>query len=248
MIRRIFPFLIVVILVLTGCEGQEGPAGPEGSSLLHVLGSVARVDENFGYVEIEMYNFLDIPEVTINDIPIQYNIQQHLFHYCDFPICFGDSTKLAIDYTKVDGTPGTVRAEAMVPGKVEITSHEEDSTAYISWGDNITVTWEHPPGAEIFSARFNLNLQYEDTLKETKWIEFDLDSLMTETTLAIPLSDFFPDESDVDTLLCGYGHFYIYAINGPKQANDEGNVHGDGEGLFSLYTDGIRFEVEIIAP
>lgn len=143
---------VVLLKGLVGCKGPTGPQGPEGptASLIYVLGGVElelSLFEPTPDARVKVTNSPGIPSVKINDIEVPlwsqyppYSYEDLMYRDDSFPISAGDSAKLLVNYTKLDGNSGIAQAKVVLPD-LEITSHLISSWFPISVGDSVTVTW-----------------------------------------------------------------------------------------------------------
>ena len=247
------------VMILIGCQGPEGPLGPqgeegpqgpegeEGPTLINVLATLSgpQPPANTDYaIQVKIYNFPTIPCVTLNDILLPNKMGKFWFINSFAQFAPGDSASLVIDYTMLDGIEGTARAQAVLPEQFELTSHDTSAVAPINWGFDFPVTWTTSEWTDFYKIDFHLGIEYDDTLGTRNFLEYYLDSLVTDTVITIPTSQIFPPREEVDTLYVNEGYFYIDAYNGPGFPGDEGNVAGDGFGFFFGCTYGPKLEIE----
>jgi len=241
--------LIAILIAIMGCRGEQGPQGPPApeSPPICVFGFVygPTGSDTTSSVGINVYlkEFLpEIPLTKINDIEIPAGcFGGNSFCYSEYDLAVnpGDSANLTIGFTKVDGSPGTVWAKGVLPGKFAITSHDTASEDTIMKGDSVTVTWAPSSGASYYFIDFYFYYHYIDTSGNDESFSYSMDTTLTDTSITFPASMLFPNLAEIDSVRYGYGHFDIEAIHGPVlEGGSEGNVSGDGLGFYLLETEG----------
>lgn len=253
-----------LLMVVAGCEGPEGPQGPAGqqgpegpegpagTSYIYIDGYVCSPTQWDTTCDADVFvgNNPSFPVVEINDVNLSSGAgDPNWFNHSDFPISTGDSAELVVTYTKTDGNPGTARANIILPGPFEITSHD---TLYdtISVGDSLAVCWTSSDGADAYSVYFDMYYEYIDTSGDYRYFGFHYDTLFTDTCIVFSQAELFPNAGEIDSIWYGYGNFHARAINGPVQEGDQGNVTGDGIGFFygRTYGDELRIRFRDSGP
>jgi len=239
--RRIFavaiPATIACLAALVGCEGPEGPIGPSGAPYVYVEGDVSVYPEDsLGYAFVQVLNNPGIPSVEINGfrIPPVPDFQPHVFRG-DFPILPSDAVHLYVAYPKLDGSLGIAQASVILPGLFQIV-HPDTScdTISISLGDSLTVRWESARGAAIYSFSLSFQYEYVDTAGIHRSSSYySAVTLLGDTSITFSQAELFPDLERIDSVESESGHFDVWAISGPVQEMQPGNVTGDGFGFFN---------------
>ena len=261
--RSMVVFIVVSVIAalyvgLIGCEGPQGPVGPSGDSLpVYLWGAVGapELEELPAYVLIS--NVHEIPSVEINGIRIPftspltgggcagYFLQGIVFSLDDFSIPAGDSASLVVTYTKVNGNPGTARANIVLPDQFEITSHDTSSVVDIPVGTGLTVSWTSSKEADAYHVYLDLDYDYTDTSGAHQSFYFSADTLITDAFITFLPSQLFPDAGKIKAVESSRGEFDISAIAGPLWEGAEGNVTGDGIGFFYGLTFGGHLDLEV---
>jgi hypothetical protein len=200
---------------------------------------------------VDVYESPGIPSVDMNGIwispsdPFYRLCDPYRFLDDDLDISCGDSVELRVTYAKFDGTPGSARANVILPGQFEITSPD---TCYdtISIGESLVFRWTLSNGADAYVADFRLAYSYRDTLGNRQYFDYTVyDTVFTDTFITFSQVQLYPNLEAIDSLEYGYGDFQLSAMNGPAPEEDEGNVIGDAIGFFNGWTYGgyvyIRF-------
>jgi hypothetical protein len=236
--------MIVIIVALCagliGCKGPKGPQGPQGppgTLLAHITGAVETPTSwnSDGYAEVVVLWTHDVPAVWINDIHLSFNptmVGPRIFRHYDFPISAGDSAKLVTTFTKLNGDPGTARADIIMPGQFEITYPDTSYPHILGVGASLAATWSSSDEAEAYWAYLILYYNYTDTLGHSDLFYYESDTLLTDTAITFSSLTLFPNAGEIAQISSGWGSFRVWAVAGPAQAGAELNVTGDGVGAF----------------
>ncbi len=247
----ILSFLVAAafLTVIVGCEGPEGPQGPPGPAQVYIVGWIKNNGGDYltGMSLVETYNLPEIPHVMINDTQIHYDpgpppvpaIPLRFIDY-DLPIVAGDSAKLSVSYTRLDGYPGIAQANIMMPGPFEIIL-PDTSFDTLAVGDSLIFRWTSSEGVDVYLIDFYLHYSFADTADSMRMFYQSFDSLMADTSIIFPTTQLFPDLGEIDSIVYSSGRFHLWAINGPIQEGEQGNVTGDGFGFFCGWTRGGYF-------
>ncbi|MBU1707482.1 hypothetical protein KKB28_06165 [bacterium] len=230
--------VVAALMILTGCEGPEGPQGQPGPAPIYIVGYIESPGmRNETYrARVEIYGNPGIPTVEINSIPLIRQNPNYFSHY-EFPISAGDSAKLLVTFTKLDGTLGNAWANIMMPGPFDF-AIPDSSNDSIQFGDSVIVQWFSSEGADVYSFDFRSMFHYRDTSGIYQYLVYDFDTVFADTLITFPPSLLFPDTAEIDSMLYGYGNIILYAKTGPVNDYDMGNVHGDGIGFLTGMTFG----------
>lgn len=254
---RITGFVLLALSMgFLGCKGPVGPAGPDGSpgpSFIYVSAGVEGPTawDTTSNVMVYVYNSPVNPGVEVNGIAIPFQGFQYgsyTFEDWNFPISPGDTAGLVVTYTKVGGGPGTAQGSAVLPGQFAIASHDTSILVNIAHGTGLTVMWTSSGGADAYMVDLYLDYDYIDTLGFSKSFYCDIDTFVTNTFIVFGPSELFPNEGEINFITSSWGYFDVSAITGPYQEGMDGNVTGDGVGLFYGYQYGGGLNIGASSP
>lgn len=233
---------------MLGCRGPTGPRGGLGSPLVYITGDIRSPTpwDSTGYVYLTVYDAPEVPSVKINGINIPRLPVSDRFADRDFPISPGDSVELLVSYTMFDGGPGIARANIRMPAQFQITSHDTSSIIdTFPIGEDLVVTWTSSGGADGYTIHFFIGYSYWDTLGNEKSFRSGGDTLTADTSINLPSHILFPNFSEIDSIHHLGVTFSVSAVAGPLQEGADGNVTGDGLGLFHGRTYGgdLKFQL-----
>lgn len=241
------------LFLLTGCEGSRGPQGPAGQSgpaQIVVNGSVRLPgyfypNESLPSVYVGVSNSSSIPQVEINGLEIPLYYPPNSFMYDGFPIQAGGQANLTVHATGYDGSPLTAQASITLPGSFYVTSQDTALVNPVPYGSDITFTWLPSLAADVYEIFFSFSLAFTDSSGLPDNYYYHLDSLLSGNSLTIPGAVIFPPMQQGYTLLASHGGFDIWAISGPWQVGQSGNVTGDGIGYFYGWTHGGNVDLSV---
>ena len=130
--------MLLILLLIIGCEGPEGPegpAGPAGSSLpVFINGSIYwnESEDWQGYTgNLSAYNCPSVPLVIINETEFEYyGVPKNPFNFSfnDMEVSTGDSVFIGIYYSDTQNNPKEAYANILIPDFDIITP---DSTTFM---------------------------------------------------------------------------------------------------------------------
>lgn len=241
----LFCCFCLVVINIPGCEGPTGPAGPVGQLEFSVFGEVEFNSDTLPTnVYIFVSNISSIPTVKLN----QDNIKFRSFYNAGTSfwdtlrtITEGDEVQLNISDNR-----GVAGAVVRIPQQFRIQSPDPDSIFILPPHNNFTASWTTSGFSDYYDAYFYLNYEYFPTGGGTsKYFNFQLDTILSNTSIIIPASRLFP--ADFDSVAgWSYGYFQITAMNGPRpEIGTQGNVTGDGIGFFFGRSAGGYLEIKV---
>jgi hypothetical protein len=231
-----------IILFLIGCGGGQR-ASIEAIIDAYRVGSDYRKDIS---VQIYKYNgFKEIPIVVVNgeSLWVDNYPSASIFLLQDSVPWVGLNSEVKI---KVDYAEGTGEATDTLPEHFDIMS--PTSGFILHKGNNLNTSWETANGAAWYWLHVDVDYTYIDFNQNFRDFEFDLDTIIHETSFNIEAARLFP--SDVDTILMGSGWIDVEAVSGPEMTTgNEGNVKGSAVGFFwcNYWASGVSFGVEQLA-
>jgi len=188
-------------------------------------------------VSITVANTFTIPEILVNDTPIDiygYADLGIIFYENDYIIDEGDSIELVISYTKQDSAEGLARADLMYPGPFEFIGFNENVIDTVYVGEDLSINWTSSEGKERYIFKGFFSYLYRDSLGQSDGVNIFVDSIMFDTSMFIPATVLFPNEANIMEVVTGGGDFSVYAESGPVRPGDNSNIYGDGSGF--IYT------------
>jgi hypothetical protein len=240
--------LTALALVLTACKGDRGPQGPSGTVPVNLYGSI---DYSYSNAEFDLQatGVPSVPSLSVNGVPYQmsFNSYQQVFEYYNHwsPFTPGDSLHLILSYQTLQGNPAAAISEVVLPDTFRLLTYNPDSSYYqILWGQGFDFTWSRSQGAQWYRGYFSIHYNYMDTLGVPGSFYYQVDTVITDTSLVFTAQQLFPEAARIDTLLWdNWAQFNLSALYGPWQEGDLGNVTGDGIGfiLCRTYARGVDF-------
>ena len=239
--------LAAALTGLLGCEGDQGPQGPTAYAPINISASVmvpVPWDETASAFA-NIANTSDMPQVTINGLEIPRYSTSASYRYDDFPIEYGDSAYLVVNYSQPNGTPAQAYAAIRVPGQFQFLTPDTSQVMQIQYGDSLVVIWSSAAGADAYRIQcyYNLHYYFSGAVVEH---QISLNTLLADTSLTLGAQELFPAQVDPDSILYGGGNIQISALNGPWQTGDPGNVTGDGIGFFHGWTYGGQIDIDVV--
>jgi hypothetical protein len=236
-------FYLVIISIL-GCEDSEGPEGHSGQMKYSVFGEVEFISDALPTnASIYVSNISSIPTVKLNQDSITFmylGVQSSSYWDTLRTITEGDEVQLTII-----GNQGEAGATVRIPRQFRIQSPDPDSIFILLPHSNFSASWTSSGFSNYYYAYFYLNYSYVPTGGGYKYFSFDIDTILSTTSISIPAAKLFPP--DFDSLTSNWsngGAFNVEAVNGPKpEVGAEGNVTGDGIGFFFGRSDGGYIEI-----
>lgn len=225
---------------------NKNPKGPKqtldaGAPSIYLSGFVVTPTpwDSTGHAYVRVSKALEVSTVTINGIHIPLlkaggDSTEWKFQHEDFPILAGDSAKLVITCTSLDGNHGTAQANIVMPGKFEITSHDTSGFVTFPVDTGLTVTWSSSDGATIYRIRLLLKFNFQDDWGNYLGYTCYIDTFVTDTSASFPSSGLLPEilsERDPRVLAC-HGSFQIFAKSHPCQEGGGVNLTDDSTGYF----------------
>jgi hypothetical protein len=226
----LFCCFCLVAISIPGCEGPAGPAGSAGQPKFSVFGEVEFTADTLPtYASLFVSNISSIPTVKLNQDFIEFrNFYSGRSYYWDTlrTITEGDEVQLTI--SNQSEASATVR----IPQQFRIQSPDPDSTFILLPHSHFTSSWTASGFSDYYYAYFYLNYSYLPSGGGTsKYFYFEMDTILSATSITIPASKLFP--ADIDSIIGSYGYFNIGAVNGPRlEVGEQGNITGDGIGFF----------------
>ncbi|TKJ36897.1 hypothetical protein CEE37_14370 [candidate division LCP-89 bacterium B3_LCP] len=257
-IKFTFVTIIIISIILTGCDGPQGPTGEvgpqgaQGPSDIFITGTIKTATNwnAVGNVFITTSNTQSVPEVSLNgiSIPMQLGEIGFLFTHDDFPVTAGDTVQLVVDYIDMNSNPSIAGTEAILPDSFGIALPNPANEVILVVGDSLTINWSPSPGVDTYSLEFMLEYSYLDTLGSQEYFQYGLDTTLIDTVINFTSDILFPDAASIDSVLVSSGHFDVWAVAGPVLEGDESNITGEGEGFFYAWTFGSHLELTVQDP
>ncbi len=256
--------LVIIVILLNGCEGDQGPAGPTGQMgpqgvpgpiLLNIIATMAINDDTLGGVwavfNMNVYNAPSIPHVTLNDTTVMpaddWMFEGGSLRYSRSMIPFeDDSAFLDVAYTRLDDQAGSATSEISVPSCFIVV----DSVVTVTVNDDITVEWETSEGADAFWVYEDFVFEYIDTGGVEQVIAILGDTILSadDTALVVAASEIFPDPGELDSTVYFAGRFAVKAVTGPWFPGEANNFVGDAFGIFVGATEARHIRVDLSGP
>jgi len=241
-------FVIVFFLsfCIIGCT-DDIAVNPDNETpmefLPYVMGEVwgPAPGDSLSFVGVNIANCPSIPAVSVNGVLFEnFGIPDGTFEFVqdDVPIYMGDSFRIEVDYTKMDGAPCYAWCDHCLPGDFELISPPPDSVVELELYEDLTFEWGSSEGADRYYLDFHYRIYYHDLAGDLHTKYFYLDTVMQDLSLTISAGDLYPDEAEVDSIDFYQGSGLIYSGNGPHDIGDMSNVEGDAYGFFTGYTHG----------
>jgi hypothetical protein len=241
--KFLFFWFCLAVIYISGCEG---PVGPAGQLEFSVFGSVEFTSDTVPtYAYVIVSNISSIPTVKLNQDFIKFrDLYSGGTHYWDTlrTLTAGDGVQLA-----VSGNQGIADAVVRIPQQFTIQFPDPDSVFILPPNNDFTASWNTSSFSDYYTAYFYLNYSYVPTGGGSKYFSFDLDTILSTTSLIIPAAQLFPEDFDsLTSWSSSYGYFNIIAINGPKpEVGAQGNITGNGIGFFFGMSDGGHVEIRV---
>lgn len=222
---------LAFLICFIGCSKEE-PTEPEESKF-YVVGEVTREPDY--YYPDTFYCDEDVSVTNVEVVPsVKINDQELELDYYGYGIEFdGDFSLVPDTEYKLVVTAGSKTATATVklPGDFSITSPNPSYT--LPKGSSLNASWGSASNAEFYDVYLYIEYDYDDTLGNYRYFYYSNDTIITETSITYGYGLLFPNLSEIDSITWGYGHIYIYALDGPALVpGTAGNVTGDGIGFF----------------
>jgi hypothetical protein len=240
----LFCCFCLVAISIPGCEGPAGPKGSAGQPKFSVYGYVEFTADTLPtQAQVIVSNLSSIPTVKLNQSLITFrSLYGEGSYYWDTlrTITKGNEVQLT-----VSGDQGVAGAVVRVPQQFRIQSPNPDSTFILLPYSNFTSSWNASGFSNYYYAYFYLNYSYLPSGGGTsKYFYFQVDTILSATSITIPASRLFP--ADIDSIIGSYGYFSIGAVNGPRlEVGEQGNVTGDGIGFFFGKSYGGNVEISL---
>ncbi|MCP4582854.1 MAG: hypothetical protein GY839_14690 [candidate division Zixibacteria bacterium] len=230
-------FISAILIILLSCGRDEtiinNTIVEEPNA--YVIGEIGpRYDHYNVVISIMVTNTFTIPEVLVNDTPIDIYGYADLgirYYENDFVIDEGDSLELVVSYAKQDGAEGFARAGLIYPGPFELIGFNEDAFDTIYVGDDFNANWTSSEGSDRYVLDGWFSYLYQDTLGQSHGVNYYIDTTILDTSLFLPASTIFPNEADITDILTGGAEFSVYGVSGPVNPGENSNISGDGSGF-----------------
>ena len=237
----------LIAINFAGCEGPAGPAGPTSQIEFSVFGMVEFTSDTLPtYAQVIVSNISSIPTVKLN----QDNIKFRSFY--NTGTSFWDNLRTITEGDEVQLTISdnqeVANAVVRIPQQFRIQSPNPDSIFILPPHSDFTASWTASGFSDYYDADFYLNYEYAPIGGGTsKYFSFQLDTILSTTSITIPAARLFPAEYDsLAYWSYSYGYLSIEAVNGPRlEVGARGNVTGDGFGFFFGMSNGGYLEMRI---
>jgi hypothetical protein len=231
---------------ISGCEGPAGPVGPAAQNKYSVFGQVEFTADTLPTnAQVIVSNISSIPTVKLNQSDLRFrSVYSSGSNYWDTlrTITQGDEVQLTIS-----GNQGEAGATVRIPRQFRIQSPDPDSIFILLPHSNFSASWTTSGFSDYYYAYFYLYYSYVPTGGGYKYFSFDIDTILSTTSILIPADKLFPP--DFDSLTSNWyneGALNIEAVNGPRpEVGAQGNVTGGGIGFFFGKSDGGYLDIRV---
>lgn len=233
-------------VVFLACHDNESDVNPNYKEPT-IWGFLVRAqDYDSTDVQVIDYDGLRmVPTVFLNDRQVQaYSYLPSEYEYGDDSV-LRPSQKYELN---VKHYWGTGFCHVVMPGDFDIT---RPTNGYLLRKDSTLVgTWSKSQGAEWYWLSIYVDYSYYDTTGDTMdeyEYEFELDTLVTDTSIWIPPDRLFPPV--VGQLINGDGSVRTWSGYGPPlEPGDLGNVRGNAVGFVNAWNEPPEREFYVGAP
>ena len=238
---------LAAVLALLGCQGPQGPPGMTVEPPAYVSGFVTfwSGDTNGAYASVSLQNASNIAAITVNGLPIPVDLYGGGFpnyNADNLALAPGDSAHLLINFTQLDGQPGSARADLKTPGAFEILTPDSILDS-LEFADTLNLAWSSSEGAEAYWVLFVLSFSYFDTIGFSHF-EYESNQFLSyDTAFTVLPSSFVPDSVVMDSVYGFWGYIQLQALSDWFDIGEAGNVSGDALGYLrsNYYLDQIYF-------
>ena len=231
---------VLIGLAFAGCKHGPGPRRQDPNYREPLItGYLYRVEYYDYSVEYERdFEVYDheglrmVPVVEVNGTAVP----PYFYSWASYK--YGDNERFTTyRYYELDVTHywGSAFSRIVMPGNFLVTNPPGDSYV-LDLESTLVVTWRSSAGAQWYWIDVYASYDFLDSSGQWDDFEFEMDTTVKDTYLALPPGRVFPHE--VMDVLEGDGSALVWAGYGPPvEPGDYGNVRGSGYGFYNGFNE-----------